>query len=116
MGLPAMEKIPIEEDSNGVLKIIGTRVPLDTIIHAFLKGATAEEIVQQYPTLDLPDVYYVFGYFLKNRQEMEHYLKKRRQKRLEVRTWNESRFDPHGIRERLMARRKQGKNSDPPGR
>ncbi len=41
--------VPIEHTTAGVLRVEGTRVPIDTIITAFLEGATAEEIALRYP-------------------------------------------------------------------
>ena len=34
---------------------------------------TAEEIVQQYPTLDLADIYTVIAYYLRNREDVDAY-------------------------------------------
>jgi uncharacterized protein DUF433 len=45
----AAEPVPLEMDAEGVMRIGRTRVTLDTVIAAFVDGATAEEIVQQYP-------------------------------------------------------------------
>ena len=60
---PATEVIPLAVDIQGVLRVGNTRVTLDTVIAAFADGATAEEIVQQYPSLHLADVYSVIGYY-----------------------------------------------------
>ena len=49
----AAEPIPLEADGEGVVRVGGTRVTLDTVVAAFNEGATAEEIVYQYPSLDL---------------------------------------------------------------
>jgi len=100
-----VEPVPLEMDADGVVRVGGTRVTLDTVLAAFQEGATAEEIVQQYPSLHLADVYAVIGYYLRRRQEVEAYLRERQQKANEVRQQNESRFDPHGVRDRLLARR-----------
>lgn len=102
---PATEVIPFQIDSSGVARIGGTRVTLDTVIAAFSDGATAEEITQQYPSLDLADVYYVIGYYLRRSSEVEAYLQQRRAHAESVRKQNESRFDPQGVRDRLLARR-----------
>jgi uncharacterized protein (DUF433 family) len=100
----ATEAIPIEADASGVLRIGKTRVTLDTVIAAFSNGATPEEIVQQYPTLNLADVYYVIGYYLRRPPEVETYLQQRKAQTDAVRQENETRFDPQGVRNRLMAR------------
>jgi uncharacterized protein (DUF433 family) len=95
----------LETDADGVVRVGGTRVTLDTIVAAFREGATAEEIVYQYPSLNLADVYSVIGYYLQRRSHVEAYLRRRQRQRAEVREHNEAQFDPRGIRDRLLARR-----------
>jgi len=99
------EPVPLEEDSDGVVRVKGTRVTLDTVVAAFAEGATAEEIAQQYPTLALADVYAVISYYLRRREAVEAYLQERNERRSQVRRENESRFDLKRVRERLMGRR-----------
>jgi len=109
----AAEPVPLEKDPDGVIRVGGTRVTLDTIVAVFEAGATPEEIVQRYPSLDIADVYVAIGYYLRHRPEVVEYLRERRQRAEEVRRLNQSRFDQHGIRERLLARAaKQKADSD----
>lgn len=68
---------------------------------AFNAGATAEEIAQQYPSVPLLDIYYVVGYYLQSYAEVEAYLARRKAQAEQVRTLNQTRFDPQGIRARL---------------
>ena len=42
---------------------------LDTVISAFNADATAEEIVQQYPSIALADVYSVIAYYLRHQAD-----------------------------------------------
>ena len=109
--LIATEPVPLQIDADSVVRVAGTRVPLDTVVSAFEEGATAEEIVYQYPSLHLADVYAVIGYYLRRRGEVEAYLRQRRQQADAVRQQNESRFDPQGVRERLLARRARDKGA-----
>ncbi|MDG4552277.1 MAG: DUF433 domain-containing protein [Candidatus Contendobacter sp.] len=109
MNAPAItETVPIVTDNDGVIRIAGTRVTLDTLVDAFQEGATAEEIAQQYPAVPLADIYSLIGYYLRRRPEIEEYLVRRRQAAGRVRQENEARFDPAGIRARLLARRAGG--------
>ena len=101
------EAVPFTVGSDGVVRIGGTRVTLDTVVSAFLEGATAEEISYQYPTLDLADVYSVIGCYLRRRDEIEAYLRQERQQAEATQKQNELRFDPQGIRDRLLARNAQ---------
>ena len=99
------EPIPLEVNANGVVRVGGTRITLDTVVDAFSQGATAEEITHQYPSLHLADVYAVIAYYLRRREEVESYLQHRQKDADNIRKQNESRFDPNGVRDRLLARR-----------
>ena len=98
---------PLAADPNGVIKIAGSRVTLDTVISAFIRGATAEEITQQYPSISLADVYATISYYLQHREEVEKYLEKRKKHARTVREQNKKRFDQSGIRARLLARKRR---------
>jgi uncharacterized protein (DUF433 family) len=100
-----MQPIPLAVNSDGVVRVGDTRVTLDTVIDAFLEGSTAEEIAHQYPSLNLPDIYSVIGYYLKNQYEVEKYLEARREQAKVVREQNESKYDAGNVRERLMKRK-----------
>ena len=101
------EPLPLETDAAGVVRVGGTRVTLDSVVAAFNQGATAEEIVHQYPSLDLADVYAVISYYLRQSDEVEAYLRQRQQQAEEIRGQNEARFQLNGIRKRLLARREK---------
>ena len=98
------QPVPLAADTDGVIRVVGTRVTLDTVAHAFERGATAEEFVQQYPSLALADVYAVLGYLLRHQVKVAAYLEQRAAQGSTVRQANERRFDPHGVRGRLLAR------------
>lgn len=105
------EPIPLVAHADGVIRVRGTRVTLDTVAQAFDRGATAEEIAQQYPTLALADVYAVLGYLLRHQAKVAVYLEQRAAHSAAVREESERRFDPQGVRTRLMARRGPGATS-----
>jgi uncharacterized protein (DUF433 family) len=99
------EPAPLTINPDGVVKVGGTRVTLDTVIFVFKQGATAEEIVYRYPSLKLGDVYASIAFYLNHQEDVEAYLKQRQQQAQEIRQMNEARFDPQGLRDRLLARR-----------
>jgi len=101
----ASESGPLLLDADGVVRVGSSRVTLDSVVAAFRTGATAEQIAQQYPSVDLADVYAVITYYLRHRGEVDEYLRARDRAAAEVRANNEARFDPVGIRERLLSRR-----------
>lgn len=101
-----VELIPIAKDANGVYRIAGTRVTLDLVIRAFNRGATAEEIAQDYPAVTLADVYQVIGYYLKHEPEFEDYLSERTRRQSET-SAQQAQWAPPGLRNRLLSRTKQ---------
>jgi uncharacterized protein (DUF433 family) len=102
---PTTEIMPLVTDVDGVVRVGKTRVTLNTVVGAFAQGATAEEIAQQYPSLHLADVYHVIGYYLQRPAEVDEYLRQEKLRAAMVRQQTEARFDPQGIRERLLARK-----------
>lgn len=98
--------VPLRTDDHGVLRVGKTRVPLDTVVYAFNQGASPEEIVMSYPTLDLTHVYAVVNYYLYNRAEVDAYLRQREAEAAQIQDENEKRFPQEGIRARLLAKRK----------
>jgi uncharacterized protein (DUF433 family) len=60
--VPMADPIPLVTDATGVVRISETRVTLDTVVTAFLEGAIAEEIREQYPSLQLSDIYQKNGF------------------------------------------------------
>jgi uncharacterized protein (DUF433 family) len=101
------EPIPLETGADGVRRVTGTRVALETVVTAFTDGATAEEIARQHPSLSLADVYQVIGYYLRHSTELEPYLAERRKQMEETRETNEGKRSPDGLTNRLRGRRKR---------
>jgi uncharacterized protein (DUF433 family) len=99
------ESAPLEINSDGVVQVGKTRVTLDTVVSVFKQGTTAEEIVYRYPSLKLADVYATIAFYLNHQQEVEAYLQQRQKQAQEVRKMNEAKFDPQGLRDRLLARK-----------
>lgn len=103
--LARKETVPLKADADGVIRVGGTRVTLDTVVAAFNDGATAEAIAEQYPSLALADVYVVIAYYLRRQTEVGRYLRRRSRQAEAVRVANLARVPPQGVRDRLLARR-----------
>jgi len=109
------EPLPLAADANGVLRVGGTRVTLDTIVGAFNAGAPAEEIVLHYASLRLDDVYLMHGYYLRHRAEVDAYLTARHQRGQEKRRAAEAQLPWSAVRARLLARRQGAGDAAPRG-
>ena len=99
-----VDEIPLAKDAHGVYRVGGTRVTLDLVVRSFNRGATAEEIVQKFPSLELSDVYQVIGYYLKYSAELRDYFETREREEKALLA-DHPEWSPAGLRERLMARR-----------
>jgi uncharacterized protein (DUF433 family) len=99
--------LPLVEDANGVIRVVGTRIQLETVVTAFDSGSTPEEIVQNYPTLTLSAVYAIIAYVLQNRSRVDAYMASRQQQANALRSTIESgSAEMVGFRERLLARQR----------
>ena len=86
MSTPLLEPmiVPLSRDATGALRIGKTRVLLEIVIRAWHAGATPEEIVQAYDTLQLSDVYAVVAWCLNNDTVVNEYLATREQIAAEI--------------------------------
>jgi uncharacterized protein (DUF433 family) len=101
------EPLPLRTDKDGVIRVGNTRVTMDTIVSVFRAGATPEEIILQFPTLNLADVYSVISYYLRNQKEVDLYLIQRQHISDQAKKQNRMKFASENIRERLSARQKK---------
>ena len=58
----------------GAYRISGTRVSLDSVVYAFLRGASPESIAQSFPALTLEEVYGAVAFYLAHQTEIDAYL------------------------------------------
>jgi uncharacterized protein (DUF433 family) len=52
----------------------GTRVSLDSVIYAFLRGESPEEIANSFPALELEQIFGALAFYMANRQAIDSYL------------------------------------------
>jgi uncharacterized protein (DUF433 family) len=96
-------QVPLSE-SNGELRVTGTRIALQHIVYEYWEGATADDIVQRFPSLSAADVHAVLWYYLTRRAEVEQYILEREGEAKRLRSELETQFPPAVLRERLQAR------------
>jgi len=68
------------EHRDGNYYVAGTRISLDSIVHAFRRGESAETICQNFELLRLEEVYGAIAYYLANRAEIDTYLIRQNEK------------------------------------
>ena len=99
------------EQRDGNYYVAGTRVSLDSIVHAFARGESPETICQNFEVLQLEEVYGAIAYYLANQPAIDAYLVHQGEK------WAEGRLNkeplPVGLRERLARARSEMHTSRP---
>lgn len=105
MPAKVVDEIPLSKDASGVYRVGRSRVTLDLVINAFNRGATPEEIAQDFPTAQLSDIYQVIGYYLKHSSELAEYFDRRSRDEREMLERHRDEWSPKGLRARLLARR-----------
>lgn len=62
---------------HGIVRVVGSRVTLESIVAVFDRGATPEEVLQSFPSLALTDVYAILAWLVSHRPEVDSYLERR---------------------------------------
>jgi uncharacterized protein (DUF433 family) len=62
------------EQRNGGYYIAGKRILLDSVVHAFRRGASPESILRSFPLLTLEEIYGAITYYLSNQSQIDEYL------------------------------------------
>jgi uncharacterized protein (DUF433 family) len=62
------------EQQDGVYRICGTRVSLDSIVYAYRRGASPESIQRSFPSLTLEQVHGALAFYLSHQTEVDNYL------------------------------------------
>jgi uncharacterized protein (DUF433 family)/predicted RNA-binding protein with PUA-like domain len=102
---------PLRVDEGGVLRVGKSRISLDLIVEQYENGMTPEDMVRAYDTLVLADVHAVIAYYLRHREEVRAYLKRRAEEAEALRARIEAER-PRISREELLARRRAGEKAD----
>jgi uncharacterized protein (DUF433 family) len=69
----AMENAYVEQ-RDGCYWIKGTRISLDSIVHAFNRGAAPESIKRSFPLLSLEEIYGAITFYLSHEHDIDAYL------------------------------------------
>lgn len=105
--LNTTEEIPLTQWDDGTIRIKGSRLKLEYILHQFKTGATAEQIQDSFPAASLRDVYGAIFYYLQNREAIDEYLRQREEADKEGIRFIDEHFDTKELRDRILARRSQ---------
>src|SRR5687767_948216 len=66
--------IYVHRTAEGGWRVAGTRVSLDSVVHAYWQGRLPEAIAADFPTLSLEQVHGAIAFYLRHRAEIDQYL------------------------------------------
>jgi len=64
----------VARTADGAWRIAGTRISLDSIVHAYWEGRQPESIAADFPALTLEQIHGAIAFYLGNRAEIDDYL------------------------------------------
>jgi len=73
--IESVQDVPLTVTEDGAIRIAGSRVSLESVLHHYKAGATPEQIACKFPSLRLADIYSVVAYYLNHREAIEQYLR-----------------------------------------
>lgn len=105
--LETTQTLPLQLTEDGTIRIGGSRVSLESIVYHYNLGASAEQIAQKFPSLDLADIYATFSYIINNKEEVEKYLQQQETEGDEAQRRFEAQYQNTNseIRARILARK-----------
>ena len=98
------DRPPLRVDAGGAVRVGNSRISLDLVVELYENGMTPEDMVRAYDTLVPADVYAAIAYYLRHRDEVRAYLKRRKEEAEALRAKIEAER-PRVAREELLARR-----------
>jgi len=113
--LEKTQAMPLRLTEDGTIRIADSRVSLDSVLQHYKLGASAEQIAQKFPALDLADVYAAISYYLNHENAVEEYLRQQEAEGDEVQKIIESdpqyQKDSAALRARILARKSELKQA-----
>lgn len=104
---------PLRPDEAGGVRVGSARITLDLIVEQYENGMSPEDMVRAYDALVLADVYAAIAYYLRHREEVQAYVKRRLEEAEALRAKIEAGHS-RVTRSELLARRGAREKADAP--
>jgi len=92
------------EQREGGYYIAGSRVSLASVVYAFLRGESPEDIAESFPAIGLEQVFGAVAFYLANRETIDRYLQREKDEFARLR--EEARRNHPALYARLEAARR----------
>ena len=67
------KEVPLEYRDSSI-RVTGSRITLDTLVHIYQRGETVEYLSEGFPTLSLEQIKAVINWYLTHQREADEYL------------------------------------------
>jgi uncharacterized protein (DUF433 family) len=107
------DSLPLRVDEGGTVRIGSSRITLDLVVEQYQNGMSPEDMVRAYDTLDLADAHAAIAFYLRHKNDVQAYLKRRAAEAASLRSKIEIER-PRVSRDELIARRAAGEKANAP--
>ena len=101
----AEDGVPLYVDASNDVRITGSRVLYDLVVHCYNRGDSAETIAENFPTASLANVYGALSYYHNHRGQVDAYVAWRDAEGERGRQEMEKIFPQEGLMARLRERK-----------
>lgn len=99
------EPVPLDRWPDGTVRLRGSRTPFYLFVGAFDRGATPDQLAEQYDLLSLADIYTLIAYRLRHQAAVARYLAGVSDHAAEVRRKLDALYGPQPTKADFLARR-----------
>ena len=98
-------EVPLVVWADGSVRLRETRLTVESVLGAYLRGQTPEEIAEAFPPTQAGEIRCIVAYFHRNRAELESYLERvTARSRIHIERIDRD-FPSEGLKARLAERR-----------
>jgi len=101
------ETVPLNQWDDGSIRVIGSRLKLDMLVHCFQVGDTLEEIHEGFPSVNIAQIRAILGWYLAHKAEADEYLREGEEEAEKLLQELANRPESIAFRERLRSLREQ---------
>ncbi len=101
------EGAPLTQDERGSIRVTGSRVTLDTIVHCYQAGDTVEQINENFPTVSVAKIKAIIDWYLSHRAQADEYMQEGEAEAEKLRREIESQPEYIARRKKILRYREQ---------
>ena len=102
------ESVPLVQWENGTVRVRGSRVTLDTIVHRMEVGDSVKRIHRGFPTVSVKQIKEILAWYFDNKAEVDEYIQQLEAEAERIFQWFESQPGYKRVsREELLRRKAQ---------